>query len=177
MNSNNKKYKQERKCSNCGFLEQRQVSHTEASFEITRRWEDPCPQCGSNSFGMISDSPVLTEESLSIWANDEKMYFLGQDEHLMLAEEENIDLLVSFLDNQSVPASKRSILLAALCIILFDNLLEENIQDGYASEEISEYLVSILKKRLKYFSELDTIDISGYVRKVVYPVLGLKQSK
>ncbi len=162
-------------CSKCGFKDYRNLNALDASFESTREWSEPCIKCGSEVFsGSGSEIPPLTTESLTIWGNNEQIYFMDQDEDIIMADEINIELITIFIDNLNILESKRSVLLSALCVLLFDNLPDEEDSASDADHDLAVRVKNILLTRLNYFEELNTINIYDYIKEVVYPELGLE---
>ena len=172
---NKKLYLQTRTCSNCKKTESRNIDKKTAAFESTRKWKTPCPHCNCNSFESSSDqTPPIDEELLKIWTQSNNLYFLDQDEDIIIAEPENFELFKKYVKDKSIHVKKRGILLSAICIILFDNTPEdENDLEKYdltIAVKVREFLIN--NKVL--FNEIDNINIMEYIRKVVYPQIEMK---
>lgn len=168
------KYDQTKTCSKCGFTEKRQIDKKIAAFETTREWNSPCIKCKTTSFKSASVAiPPPDSELLKIWAESTDLMFLDQDEDILLAEPENFDLLASFVQDASIELSKREILLSAICVLLHDNTPE----DEDDKEEYDLALAAKVKKFLisnkSLFDDLDKFYIMEYIKKVVYPQIGL----
>ena len=160
-------------CKQCGYEDTRENTKLVAAFESTRVWKNACPKCGSLESERAGCAiPALDNEILEIWGKDDSLYFSDQDEHLLLAEEENIDLLLKFIDDKSLPESKRSTLLEALCVLVFDHTLNDE-NDHDIKPEIGNKVVDELINRIELFENLTTNDISEYIQEVVFPRLGL----
>jgi len=170
MNSENWQFKV---CNSCGFEDTRDNSKLAAAFESTREWKDACPKCGSTEIKRAGwAQPELDEEQLLIWGKDESLSFSPQDEDILLAENENMNLLFKHVDNQSLLISKRSTILAALCVLLYDNTPDEE-SDADIDIKLGNSVLLGLKERIELFKILNTIYISDYIKKLVYPRLGL----
>lgn len=168
------KYWQYRICKNCGFEEQRENEKFVASFESKRKWESKCPNCGEKNIERAGWAlPDLDSELLRVWGQDESLQFDQQDEDILLAEEENIELLLNGVDSKELLHSKRSTLLAALCVLIYDHTLNSDEDDPEIKPEISAKVTAELKDRMYLFQELDTVYISDYIKDVVYPQLGI----
>ncbi|WP_041324065.1 hypothetical protein [Saccharophagus degradans] len=168
------KYWQYRTCKNCGFEEQRENEKLVAAFESTRKWESMCPNCGVKNVERAGWAiPDLDSELLRVWGKDESLQFDQQDEDILLAEEDNIELLLNGVDSKELLHSKRSTLLAALCVLVYDHTPEGDEEDPDVKPEISAKVTAELKDRMHLFNELDTVYISEYIKEVVYPRLGI----
>ena len=86
-------YEQSRICNNCGYEEIRLLSELSAAFEETRVWEEPCPKCGSIDFSESSSMPGLSRSILSVWATNDGLSFLQQDEDLAIASRQHLELI------------------------------------------------------------------------------------
>lgn len=168
------RYWQYRTCKSCGFEEQRQNDKFVAAFESTRKWDTDCPNCGEKDVDRAGWAiPGLDDELLHLWGQDESLSFSDQDEDILLANEDNIELLLEGIESSNLLLSKRSILLAALCVLIYDHTPIDEEDDPEMKLELSAKLISELKSRIHLFHELDTVYISDYIKEVVYPRLGL----
>ena len=173
----NNQYKQYRTCANCDFEDERTLSIIEASFASRSEWKEACSHCGGNEFsGSNCEIPLLSREALELWCGDKDLYFLDQDEDILIAEAGNLDLLIEYLDNEKVNSDKRSILLSVLCILLYDNLKNVPSSEDTYDDALAKKVKTVLLKRLHYFEELNSSLIEDYIKKYVYQELGLVHS-
>lgn len=167
-------YSQYKTCSSCEHEDQRKIPAEIAAFEELRVWNDACPKCGGKetiNSGVALPDP--TRELMNIWANSESLSFYDQDEDICLAEEGNIELLLEFLDSSATLPSKRSILLATLCVLIHDNVPEDEEYDPDINTAIAHRVGEELKNRIGLFVELDTSLIMGYVKEIAFPQIGV----
>ena len=115
----------------------------------------------------------MKREFYEDWNRDPDWDVYSQDEDLMFACEDNLELLEEFLLRRDALPGKREVLLSAICVVIYDHLLdEENPDAGFSSSGLGERAVAILQQNLSVFDELDEEAIPEYLRRVVYPVLG-----
>jgi hypothetical protein len=161
-------HRQTRQCFNCGFKEERKISSLEAAFEHSRVWNAPCSKCGSTkSRGGTTAIPALSAEQLAIWAGNKDIAFSSQDEDILLARPDSLDLLLQYLDDCRTLKSKRRTLLAALFVIIYDHLAPKRNDPLVVSR-----VVSALRERRRMIAELGTRHIGGYILKRVSPAIG-----
>lgn len=161
-------HRQTRHCLNCGLKEERKISSLEAAFEHSRVWDAPCPKCGSTKQrGGTTQIPALSAEQLAIWGGNKDIAFYSQDEDILLARPESLDLLLQCLDDSRTLKSKRKTLLAALFVIVYDHLAP-NRNDPLVVSRVA----SALRERRGMIAELGTRHISGYILKRVSPAIG-----
>lgn len=113
-------YEQSRTCDNCGYKEIRLLNELSAAFEETRAWGEPCPKCGSRDFGESCSTPALSRSILEVWASNDKLHFSQQDEDLVIASRDNLELILEFLDLPSTNIQKRRVLASALYVLWYD---------------------------------------------------------
>lgn len=95
--------------------------------------------------------------------------FFDQDEELIIAEKEYIDLIFHFIDLENTIPNKKGILFSALCVLIYD--MHEGIieKDKHLKDKIKDFLSS----RSSLIDEFDFL-ISDYIKKIVYLELGIK---
>jgi len=161
-------YRQTRQCFDCGFEEERKISSLEAAFEHSRVWNALCPKCGSTkSRGGTAEIPDLSAEQLAIWAGNKDIAFSSQDEDIVIARPESLELLLLYIDDCRTLKSKRMTLLAALFVIIYDHLAPKRNDPLVVSR-----VVSALRERRKMIAELGTSHIGGDILKRVSPAIG-----
>jgi hypothetical protein len=167
-------YNQFKMCDECGYEDQREIPAEIAAFAKRREWTSACPKCGSEEIASGGvEIPAPTRELMEVWAKDTSLLFYEQDEDLCLADEANIALLLEFLDSNTTLPSKRSKLLSTLCILIYDNAPEKPEDAPYNNSEIANSVTAELKQRIRLFAELDTRLIMDYIKKRVYPRIGI----
>ncbi|MES2765802.1 MAG: hypothetical protein V4642_08040 [Bacteroidota bacterium] len=165
-------YKIERTCSNCGHKQQIEVSKREAAFEIydiSKLLPPECIQCSGKSFITSYQTPNLDKELLEEWAADLELSLMPQDEELLLAEGEYLEMILEVLDNPETLKQKQVVLMEALCVIIYDNSMADNPQKD---SKLKKRVITELNKRkdkLLFCSDC----INGYIKDIVFPQLDL----
>ena len=162
-----RKYRQTRQCLNCSLREERALTEMEAAFERTRVWKAHCPQCGStHSRGGTSEVPALSAAQLAIWATTRDLSFFAQDEDILLARPESWALLLETLDDARTLKSKKKTLLAALFVIVFDELRAPR-----HDPELIRAVARALRARQGLITELGTRHMPGTIARRVSAVI------
>lgn len=172
MTQSDKTYKIERTCTVCGHAEKLFVTKREAAFElfdIDKALEQKCKNCSSASFTTAYERPDLDFDLLKEWATNSDLYLMPQDEELLLAEEQYLDMILRVLDTISIPDHKRDLLMDALCVIVYDNTNKDNSQ---RDEQLKNRVIKELNKRQDKLKLADNW-IADYIKDVVYPQLDL----
>ena len=164
----------ERKCADCGNIDTFRLTKREAAFSLynfSEKWNFTCSRCGSKSCASLGGYYVELNKALLLeWAFDNSLSVDQQDEEIILAEAKYLDVLLDLLDNHKILPKKRKIIIAALSVMLYDNTLQEDIED--VNEELAEIVKAQLVKRRQ--DVIDSQDwIGGYVKEVVFPLIGL----
>ena len=118
---------------------------------------------------------VIDKTLLDKWGYDYKMTFDSQDEEIILAEIGNLELFLDAIDNSDYLQAKKDILLAALCVLYYDNV---DTETPYAEDEekgrILNAVLLELEKRKELIKTLPDWLLGEYIRAIVYPAVGLK---
>ena len=130
-----------------------------------------CKNCSSSIFSTSYQTPDLDFELLKEWATNPDLYLMPQDEELLLADEKYLENILCILDTVSISDQKRNLLLDALCIIVYDNTVEDNPQKD---ANLRERVIRELNKRTDILKQADDW-IMNYVKEVVYPQLELDE--
>ncbi len=163
-------------CRSCGFEDVRYLTDMEAAFEETRRNPSetyPCNECGALKWSYRGgELPNLNESQMAKWVCNENLFFVSEDEDIILAHEENLSLLVKYLDSDQAPDSNKAILFNALCILLYRNIHSEKVNRNVV---LAKKVKEILAERIELFSKVENQRwyISDYVAEVIYPELNL----
>lgn len=164
----------ERTCSNCGNKERHSVSKRKAAFglvNINKVLGQKCIKCSSTTFSRCLESFQLDFELLKEWATNDDFHLVPQDEELFLADEKHLNNILKILDNVSIPDQKRNLLMDALCVIVYDNSIEDNHQKD---ENLKQRVIGELNKRKEKLEQAEDW-IMDYIKDVVYPQLSLKK--
>ncbi|OKH49267.1 hypothetical protein NIES2101_21370 [Calothrix sp. HK-06] len=114
-------YEQSRTCDNCGYYEARLLDELSVSFEETGALREPCPQCGSTDFNESCSRPVLSRSILEFWSTNDGLYFSQQDQDLVIASKDSLEIILEFLDSASTHIWQRRVLASALHVLWYDN--------------------------------------------------------
>jgi hypothetical protein len=162
-----RKYRQTRQCLSCGHREERTLTELDAAFERTRVWDTPCPKCGSAlSRGGTSEVPALSAAQIATWATTRDLSFISQDEDILLARPESWALLLETLDNTRTLKQKKKTLLAALFVIVFDQLRAPR-----RDPEVIRAVVMALRARKGLINELGTRHLPGSIARRVIAII------
>ncbi|MDQ2793912.1 MAG: hypothetical protein M3Y12_07890 [Bacteroidota bacterium] len=111
----------------------------------------------------------MDKEILLEWATNASLHLMLQDEELFLADENYVELMLDVLDNCEILPTKKEVIIEAMCVIIYDNLHEENQEaDKDLVQKIRNELLS--RKQLVIAAEHG---IMNYIKEVVFPVLGI----
>ncbi len=172
-------YKAYKVCKDCGNTDEFLLSKTEAAFSLKDKsiQNTKCTTCGSEKWTSYGHSkPEIDAELLTIWGNHPKLFFMDQDEDIILAEENNLQLFLNAIDKQLYPERKLNILLASLCIIVYDNIAanEEYTDDeNIERKKIADKVIPELSHRKHLVAETKEWEIMNYIREAVFPLIGL----
>lgn len=157
-------------CASCGHKEEQVVPRIEAQFQSVSGWGN-CIQCGSIVMGGAMESLKIDNEAMEMWIKDPSLVFLEQDEEFFIAGEESFEIIIEFIDRKDALLSKRVTLFSALCVNIYDNAKSEpnEINLKLYADSIRE----VEKRKDLFDTEAATIEIMPYIRKVVYPLIGL----
>ena len=113
--------------------------------------------------------PKLDADIMEVWVADEKLSLMDQDEDIILASEKNLELLTEHVTSEELGINKRTTLLSALCVLVYDSNESEDRQ-------LIEDATKFLRTNRHLFKEIGDGAIFDYVKKVVYPKIGLTLS-
>ncbi len=172
MTNADESYQYSRHCTKCGWSEEQTLSKRDAAFQLLPSRSEPCPNCSAESLFGGLEQPALTPEILTEWATDPTLYFMEQDEELVLADEAYVETLIAVLDKGVALPQKHGIIIEALCIIVFDNLNPQNNLPSAEREQTAQRVVAELIKRKPMVLE-HRHAVMDYVQKVVFPKLDI----
>tara|TARA_B100001105_G_C22239394_1_gene377583 strand:+ start:77 stop:613 length:537 start_codon:yes stop_codon:yes gene_type:complete len=173
----------EKVCKDCGNTDVFTLTKIEAAFSLkdSTIQKAACTNCSSVKWSSYwHNKPGLDIELLNIWGYDPDLYFMDQDEDIILAEEENVPLFLNAIDKQNYPQKKLNTLLAALCIIVYDNVIadkEYTEQENIRRRKTADKVITELIPRKHLVAETKDWEIMDYVRQIVFPLIGLNERK
>jgi len=168
-----------RTCKNCNNKDEYTISKIEAAFSLKDKIikNKPCTKCSSDKWSSVSYSrPELDKELLDKCGADPNLYFMDQDEDIILAEEENLPLLLEAIDKKIYPKPKLNILLSAICILAYDNIIaseEYTFTENQQRKILADKVINELHKIKHLLTDLNW-EIPPYVKDIVLPRLGNK---
>ena len=166
-------------CDECNNDDSYEINKFEAAFE-TYDFDVPCSKCGSKKYSSIGHQrPELDKELLDIWGSNTELHFMQQDEELLLAELENLPMILKAIDESKYHKRKIDVLIEAICVILYNNTFspeEFSEKENLERKTIADQVRPELMKRKKRISEASDV-IMPYIKEVVFPQIGLKTKK
>jgi hypothetical protein len=166
-----------RTCKTCGDKEDIFLTKKQKAFELYdfgKIWNQNCKICNSSECLSVSSIPIeLDKELLLEWSYDNNIHLMPQDEELLIADEKYIKLILDIIDNYEILETKRKILFEALCIIIYDNIIDNSDIEIKKDTELIERVTKELIKRKILLLKADEW-IPDYIKKVFFPELGLK---
>ena len=167
------KYTYIRTCE-CGNIREIKVSKKEAAFRLKDReiFNLKCEKCGKIRLKLLSrEHPDLDKELLLEWVAHEDYAFMSQDEELILADVDNIDLILDVLDNYKILSFKRNILIQALCVIIYDNSRSQTKN----LEIVNRVATELYKRKQDVLAAQEGITDS--IKAVVFPIIGIDKNE
>lgn len=173
-------YKLERQCNDCGNIDTIALTKIEAAFEIYNIgniWNQNCKKCDSKNCASTKSGPkFIDKELLDIWGNDLNLFFMSQDEELILAEMQYFPMILNAIDDEKYLDRKIDILLESICILLYDNTAsceeyskEENDIRGKNKNIVLPELIK-RKEKIHKASSL----FFDYIKEETFPKIGLQ---
>lgn len=159
-------FEQSRTCSDCESEETRKLEKLQAAFVQHTNWDQPCNGCGGTQFSTMSlPMPNLDQEIMEAWIADANLNLMDQDEDIILASKENLELLKAYVVRDDALIEKRQMLLSGLCVLVYES---DEIEDAQTLEDA----IKFLKNNRHLFEEIGDGAIFDYIKKVVYPKIG-----
>ena len=160
-------FEQSRTCSDCESEETRKLEKLQAAFVQHTQWDEPCQGCGGTQFSTMSlPMPKLDVDIMEAWIVDENLSLMEQDEDIILASKENLELLKAYVVRDDARPEKRAMLLSGLCVLVYES---NETDDGQTLEDA----IKFLKNNRHLFEEIGDGAIFDYIKQVVYPKIGL----
>jgi hypothetical protein len=174
------KYSLTKTCKHCKHVDSEELTKVEAAFELfdtCKFLKKSCSNCGSLYHESFTHTyPTLDKELLDMWGSNPDLYLMEQDEELLLAEYHYLPMLLEAIDESLYLKSKVNVLIEAVCIILYDNLVspeEYSDSENKQRDKIAEKVIPELIKRKDRVLDAGNA-VMGYITDVVYPQIGLK---
>ena len=160
-------FEQSRTCSDCESEESRKLEKLQAAFIQHSHWDRPCQKCGGTQFSTMSlPMPKLDVDIIEAWIADANLNLMDQDEDIILASKENLELLKAYVVRDDAGPEKRAILLSALCVLIHDSNESDDAQT-------LEDAIKFLRNNRHLFEEIGDGAIFDHIKKAVYPKIGL----
>lgn len=129
----------------------------------------PCTQCAATENASTHVKAFDLDKVLLLeWAQSTELR-LSYDEELYLGNRQYLEQLLDLIDHHNIIALKRHIIVEALCVMVYDQLTDDEKPGLLLAEQVKAELL----KRPEQLSEADNI-IMPYLKEVVYPFLGME---
>lgn len=173
------KYELKRACKKCENIDLIPVTKLEAAFELydsSKIYNTNCSKCDSKEMKYLEHAhPKLDKEIIDLWGSNNNYRVSPQDEEIILAELENLELITNAIDENKYLSYKQIVLLQALCVLLYDYSVEPNENYDLTTEEINNIIEKIRPELIKRKSKIKKVEnwIMGYIKLVVFPQIDL----
>jgi len=164
-------YELKKASEDCEEIELIPVSKIEAAFELydtSEIWETPCPNCSSTKVKYLEHAhPKLDKEILDLWGNNDNYKVDVQDEEIVLAKIENLELILDGIDKEEYLVNKQIILIQTLCVLLYDYTVEPTEIFKLSENERNKIIGQVrpeLIKRLNKIKNTEKRGIAKYYR-------------
>ncbi len=182
------KYYVKRICKDCKNQDLFEFTKVEVAFSLydsKKIWNSACTKCNSTECSSVGYSPPkIDKELLDIWGANPNYYFMDQDEDIIIADIDYLNLFLDAIDKSSYPKDKIEILIAACCIILYDNTwflkefahkdipIEDLEDENKDAQKIADKVRKELIKRKDKVKESEK-SIMDYIQQIVFPQIEL----
>ena len=134
-----------------------------------------CSSCGSFEWEYISfPLPKINQINLDFWGQHEKVYFGdGQSEMHHLADMKHLPLLLKAIDERSYLKIKQMVLVEALCILFYDNLLDLEEYDQDWAEDAQNNVTLLTRELSQRFDFIMNHSdfVEQYIKAKILPLL------
>jgi hypothetical protein len=162
----------QRVCGNCGNSDVFDFTKREIAFNLysmKKIFDTPCTQCASTENAHLHIKAFTLDNTLLLeWAGNEELH-LSHDDELFLGDKEYLEQILDLVDHHEILPIKRHIIFEALCVMIYDQLINDEKPDLALAEHVKAELL----KRRDQFLEADRL-IMPYIKEVVYPFLGME---
>jgi len=169
----NEDYYIARTCKSCGNADKFYLTKREKAFGLydsSKIWKANCSKCCESECLSIGGHLIeIDKELIMDWGNDESLFFIQQDEDLILAEEKYLYLILDILDNHEILETKRRILVSALFVLIYDNLVNKEENNLNLLNRVSTELLA-----RKELIENSSDNVMDYIRNITFPYLGIE---
>lgn len=172
-------YQLSRTCKDCGNIDTFPLTKVEAAFELYNSneiWNLHCSKCASTECqSTYQNKPDIDRELLDLWGNDPTLFFMEQDEDLIIADIDNLHLILEVLDEKKYSKKKNSILIQSLCALLYDYTISPEEYSEKENEDRRKSAAKITPELIKRKTEILECDedIMDYIKVEIYPQIGL----
>ena len=124
-------------CKNCEAVNKIVRTKYEAAFDHLPK-RAPCTQCrGTEYISAGAAMPEVDSELLEMWFSDPNLYFLDQDEDLIIANT-HLDVLKTFLQKEGRTGERAYAMGPVLAVKLYDDLFEDTEERGWCINWLSQ---------------------------------------
>jgi len=107
-------------CKNCGHENTIERTKFEAAFDHSPELK-PCTKCGGTDYSSASfDLPGIDLELLEAWHADPNLYFLSQDEDLIIADTD-LDVLKAFVEKNDTNVERAKSIGPVFAVKFYDD--------------------------------------------------------
>jgi hypothetical protein len=161
-----------RLCGNCRNTDVFYFTKREIAFDLysmKQIFATPCTRCASTENASLHVKTFPLDKVLLLeWAQHEELH-LSHDDELFLGDRLYLGQLLELLDHHEIVLLKRHIIFEALCVIVYDQLMDDEKPDLALAEQVKAELL----KRQEQLQEAGHV-IMPYLKEVVYPFLGME---
>jgi hypothetical protein len=162
----------QRVCGNCGNADVFYFTKREIAFDLysmKKIFDTPCTQCASTENAHLNIKAFTLDNTLLLeWAGNEDLH-LSHDDELFLGDRMYLEQILDLVDHHEIRPVKRLIIFEALCVMIYDQLKNDEKPDLALAEHVKAELL----KRRDQLLEADCV-IMPYTKEVVYPFLGME---
>lgn len=162
----------QRLCRNCGTSDVFYFTKREIAFDLysmKQIFATACTRCASTENASLHVKTFPLDEVLLLeWAQHEELR-LSHDDELFLGDRLYLTQLLDLLDHHEIVPLKRHVIFEALCVMVYDQLMDDEKPDLVLAEQVKAELL----KRREQLQEAGHV-IMPYLKEVVYPFLGME---
>jgi hypothetical protein len=172
-----------RSCRSCGSEDHIELTKEEAAFHLYD-WKSveqkACTVCGSTHCKSIAQHLVKLDLALlDQWGTNAQLRISDQDEHIILAEVDYLPIMLDAIDNQRYLPAKTNTLLEAVCVLLYDHVVnpfEYSPEENLKRSQVADSVRPELQKR-KDLVRKASPGMMDYLKEVVFPEIGLTKDE
>lgn len=173
-------YSLERLCKDCKNVDSIELTKIEAAFDLfsfNEIWNRHCSKCDSKNCSSVTHPQKLVDqELLDTWGYDLKLFFMEQDEEVILAEMQYFTMFLKAIDDSKYLERKINILIESICVLLYDNVIssEEYTEAENNQREKNKNIIlpELIERKERVFKA--SLYIFDYIKNETFPMIGLK---